>query len=118
MSTVYKSCKFRFNLLNYGKNTLPEIAHKRSLYICINVLFNLLASLWKIIEGPFSFCCVIPPLETLPPPGNPSGGVVYLRIVLSPEEASLIMSVTEHCFFFRGEELLAPRPTPKLEDHP
>ena len=27
------------------------------------------------------------PLETLPP-GDPSGGVVYLRIVLSPEEAS------------------------------
>ena len=27
------------------------------------------------------------PLETLPP-GNPSGGVVYLRIVLSPEQAS------------------------------
>jgi hypothetical protein len=22
------------------------------------------------------------------------------------------------CFFFHGEELLAPRPTPKLEDHP
>jgi hypothetical protein len=30
-------------------------------------------------------------LETLtpPPPGDPNGGVVYLRIVLSPEEASL-----------------------------
>ena len=27
------------------------------------------------------------PLETLPP-GDPSGGVVYLRIVLSPEQAS------------------------------
>ena len=26
-----------------------------------------------------------------PPPGDPSGGVVYLRIVLSPEEASHIM---------------------------
>ena len=37
------------------------------------------------------------PLETLPP-GDPSGGVFYRRIVLSPEEAS--------------------RPTPKLEDHP
>jgi hypothetical protein len=30
------------------------------------------------------------PLETLPPPGDPNGGVVYLRIVLSPEEASPI----------------------------
>ena len=37
------------------------------------------------------FCgCVIPPLETLPP-GDPSEGVVYLRIVLSPEEASHLM---------------------------
>ena len=35
----------------------------------------------------FFCCCVILPLETLPP-GDPSGGVVYLRIVLSPEEAS------------------------------
>jgi hypothetical protein len=33
--------------------------------------------------------CVIISLETLPP-GNPNGGVVYLRIVLSPEEASLM----------------------------
>jgi hypothetical protein len=33
------------------------------------------------------------PLETLPP-GDPNGGVVYLRIVLSPEEASrMCMSV-------------------------
>ena len=30
------------------------------------------------------------PLETLRP-GDPSGGVVYLRIVLSPEEASHLM---------------------------
>ena len=28
------------------------------------------------------------PLETLPPTGDPSGEVVYLRIVLSPEQAS------------------------------
>ena len=27
------------------------------------------------------------------------------------------MSISEH-FIFHGEELLAPRPTPKLEDHP
>jgi len=32
----------------------------------------------------------MPPLETLPPPGDPSGGVVYLRIVLSSEEASCL----------------------------
>jgi hypothetical protein len=33
--------------------------------------------------------CVIRPLETRPP-GDPNGRVVYLRIVLSPEEASLM----------------------------
>jgi len=32
-------------------------------------------------------CCAMLPLET-PPPGDPSGGVVYLLIVLSPEQAS------------------------------
>jgi hypothetical protein len=37
----------------------------------------------------FLYGCVILPLETLPP-GDPIGGVVYLRIVLSPEEASLM----------------------------
>jgi hypothetical protein len=40
---------------------------------------------------------VILPLETLPP-GDPNGGVVYLRMVLSPEEASL-MGNSEHAFF-------------------
>ena len=39
-----------------------------------------------LISYPFEFCA-IPPLETLPP-GDPIGGVVYLRIVLSPEETS------------------------------
>jgi hypothetical protein len=50
-----------------------------------------------LIESPFSFYCVIPPLETLPPPlpGEPNGGVVYLRIVLSSEEASRLMSITK-----------------------
>ena len=33
-------------------------------------------------------CCKMFPLETLPPRGDPSGGVVYLRIVLPPEQAS------------------------------
>ena len=31
---------------------------------------------------------VMTPLETLPPPEDPSWGVFYLQIVLSPEEAS------------------------------
>jgi hypothetical protein len=39
----------------------------------------------------FVYGCVILPLETLPPPGDPSGGIVYLRIVLSPDEASRLM---------------------------
>jgi hypothetical protein len=43
-----------------------------------------------ICPYPEFYGCVIPPLETLPPPpGDPNGGVVYFRIVLSPEEASL-----------------------------
>ena len=34
-------------------------------------------------------CCAMFPLETLPPPpGDPGGGVIYPRIVLSPEQAS------------------------------
>jgi hypothetical protein len=47
----------------------------------------------KFLTVPISarhlYGCVILPLEP-PPPGNPNGGVVYLRIVLSPEEASLM----------------------------
>jgi hypothetical protein len=39
-------------------------------------------------------CRVILPLETLPPSGDPSGGIVYLRIVLSPEEASQLVNIT------------------------
>jgi hypothetical protein len=38
-------------------------------------------------------CCVILTLETLPP-GDLSGVVVYLRIVLTPEEASHLLSIT------------------------
>ena len=40
------------------------------------------------VPFPCVFCAMLP-LETLPP-GDPSGGVVYLRIVLSPEEASCL----------------------------
>ena len=57
--------------------------------------------------------------NTPPHPGDLSGGVFYLftsglfclqRKHLAHEYFSII--------FFHGEELLAPRPTPKLEDHP
>jgi hypothetical protein len=37
--------------------------------------------------------CMTFPLETLPP-GDPIGGVVYLRIILSPEEASRIYDIS------------------------
>jgi hypothetical protein len=45
------------------------------------------------------------------------GGVVCLRNILSPEEASHLMSNSQQAIF-HGEELLAPRQTPKLEVHP
>ena len=51
-----------------------------------------------------------------PPPGDPSGGVVYLPIALSLEEASYLQYFLTWMFYREG--LLAPRPTPKLEDHP
>jgi hypothetical protein len=43
----------------------------------------------RFITALTSLRCAMLPLETLPP-GDPSGGVVYLRIVLSPEEASCL----------------------------
>jgi hypothetical protein len=45
----------------------PEPAHSKYLAICLYFVYG----------------CVIPPLETLLH-GDPSGGVVYLWIVLSP----------------------------------
>ena len=53
-------------------------------------------------KRPPQYCYVMPPLETLPPPpGDPSGGVFYLRIVLSPEEASRVW-VFHNILFFTG----------------
>jgi len=68
----------------------------------------------SLISSPFSVdvpaCCVMPPLETLPPPRDLSGGVIYLRIVLSPEEASR-MCVSEQRFFVRrGVVSTSPNP--------
>jgi hypothetical protein len=47
-------------------------------------------------ESTLSFaCCVILPPETPPPPPEIRvRGVVYLRIVLSPEEASRLVNVS------------------------
>jgi hypothetical protein len=67
-------------------------------------------------QAPATKTRYLPYKHSPPPPGATSGGVVYLRIVLSPEESSRMWIL--HNFFFHGEELLAPRPTTKLEDHP
>jgi hypothetical protein len=58
-----------------------------------------------------------PPAPPPPPLGDPCGGVVYLRnFVFSRGSISLLWVLHNSCFY--GEALLAPRPTPKLEDHP
>ena len=57
-----------------------------------------------------------PPYAVSSIPPLPSGEVVYLRIILSPEQASRMWVFLSKCFYREG--LLAPRPTPKLEDHP
>ena len=44
--------------------------------------------------SPCRNACMTFLLETLPPPGDPFGGVVYLRIILSPEEASHIYDIS------------------------
>ena len=51
-----------------------------------------------------------------PPPGEPSGGVVYLQIVLYPEQAFRMWVFLNIRFYRKG--LLTPRPTRKLEDRP
>ena len=66
----------------------------------------------------FEFCA-IPPLEILTPLGDPSGGVVYLRIVLSPEEAPR----PYECFITggflrRGVVSTSPNPQPGQPGHP
>jgi len=57
----------------------------------------------------------MPPLETFPP-GDPSGGVVYLRIVLSPEEASC-MRVFLNTAVLQGG-VVSPSPNPKAGGPP
>ena len=47
---------------------------------------------------PISFFSILSPRNT-PPPGDPSGGVVYLRFVLSPEQACECFLTK---FFFTG----------------
>ena len=49
------------------------------------------------------------PLETLPP-GEPSGRVVYLRIVLSPEEASCLEVFLNMSVLHGGVVSTSPNP--------
>ena len=58
----------------------------------------------------------VSPRNTPPSHGNQSGGVVYLRIVLSPEQAPRMWVFLNKVFYREG--LLAPLPTPKPEGHP
>jgi hypothetical protein len=44
---------------------------------------------------------VIFPLETLHPPGDLNGGILYLGIVLSPEQASHMLVFLNSVFFYR-----------------
>jgi len=57
-------------------------------------------------------CCTMFPLETLPPPtpGDPNGGVVYLRFVLSPEQASRIWVLLKRIFLQWGVINTSPNP--------
>ena len=62
-------------------------------------------------------CCTMFPLETSPhPPGDPSGGVVYLRTVLSPEQGFRMWVFLNKVFYREG--LFAPRPTPSWRTTP
>jgi hypothetical protein len=45
--------------------------------------------------------CVILPLETLPP-GDPNGGVIYLRNILSPDPPTLSLFLIRFFLFTLG----------------
>ena len=59
------------------------------------------------------FCCCLlhdTSSRNTPPPRDPSGGIVYLGIVLSPEEASHLVSISEHGFSRGGVFSASPNP--------
>ena len=66
---------------------------------------------------PFS-CCVMPPLETPPSPPEIRVGKYFTSGLFCLQKKHLAHDYFITEFFFHGEELLAPRPTPKLEYHP
>jgi hypothetical protein len=61
--------------------------------------------------------CAMLPLETLPP-GDPNGGVVYLRIVLSPEKASCLWVFRNMSFLLCGVVSTKPNPQPGGPGYP
>ena len=63
-----------------------------------------------------SYWFMIPPLETPPPRRSEWGSILPPYCFVSRGSISP-MGISEH-FVFHGEQLLAPRPTPKLEYHP
>ena len=81
---------------------LPYTSSKRSMYLT---------------KCPFSFSYfVMPPLETFtPPPPGIRGGEYFTSGLFCLQRNHLAHE--PFVTFFHGEELLAPRPTPKLEDH-
>jgi hypothetical protein len=58
----------------------------------------------------------MPPLKSLPS-GDPSGGVIYLWIVLSPEEASQLMGNSQHVLFLR-RGVVSTSPNPQVGGPP
>jgi len=74
---IRATCTAHLILLNFTTRTIFGKEYK-----------SLSSFLCNFLHSPLTYsCCVIPPPETLTT-GDPSGGVVYLRTLLSPEESS------------------------------
>jgi hypothetical protein len=80
------------------------------------------ASATRPYPGPclisFPLICAMHPLETPPPPGDPSGGVVYLQVVLSPEEASCLWVFCNMSFLLCGVVSPTANPQPGGPGYP
>jgi hypothetical protein len=89
----------------YLTNSLAAAASDPALYRLLTFQVPKRKSLFFLLRDPSS-------RNTSPHhPGEPNGGVVYLRIALSPQEASRLMSITEQEFFLRtGVVSISPNP--------
>ena len=86
----------------YLANSLAAALSEPDLYRSLTFSF--------LPKCPFSFsCCVMIPLETIPS-GDPSGGVFYNRIVLSPVETSRIWVFLNNIFLQGGVVRASPNP--------